>query len=58
MNLLDACVTKILGPVYTQYGKYWVKVEADCWGRPTQTSLMFETEEEARCVGIGYHYLT
>lgn len=57
MNLLEGYVTEITGPVYMQYGKYWVPVSYDCWGRVSQTNLMFSTEEEALAVKVGHEFL-
>lgn len=57
MNLIDAVVTEIISPVYSQYGKYWVKVEVMSWGRKSETVLMFNSEDEAREVYIGYSCL-
>lgn len=58
VNLLDAYVTKIKGEPVFKYGKWFVSVEANCYGSPTESELMFDTEEEARAVKIGHHYLT
>jgi len=58
VNVLDAYVTEILGEPELKYGKWFVRVTADCYGRPTTTELMFDTEAEARSVEIGHHFLT
>jgi len=58
MNLLDAYVTKIKGAPEFKYGKWFLKVEADCYGLPTESELMFDSKEGAEKVGIGYHFLT
>lgn len=58
MNLVDAYVTKIKGTPEFKYGKWFLKVEADCYGRTTETELMFNSKEDADRVEIGYHFLT
>lgn len=58
MNLLDAKVTRVLGEPEYNYGKWWVKVAYDCWGREGETKLMFDTETEARNVKVGHEFLT
>ena len=58
MNLLDAHVTKVVSEPKLKYGKWFVSVEADCYGRPMTTELMFETEEQARQVEVGHEFLT
>lgn len=57
MNLLDAYVTEIKGEPELQYGKWFLAVGADCYGRPLETKLMFDTETEARAVKVGDHFL-
>ena len=56
MNLCDCYVKEILSPVYTQYGKWWVKVSYESWG-DGESTLMFDTQEDAKKVCIGYHFL-
>lgn len=59
MNLLDAIVTEIIDYTpYFKYGKWWVDVEYDCYGRKSKTSLMFDTIEEVLEVKVGYKFLT
>lgn len=57
MNLVDCFVTKILSLPYEMYGKWWVKVEYDCYGSSQKTSLMFNTKEEAEKIETGYKFL-
>lgn len=57
MNILEHTVTMITGIPYFAYNKWWVPVVADCWGIPTETTLMFDTQEEAANVKIGYEFL-
>lgn len=54
MNLLDATVTKVIGEPQFKYGKWFIKVEANCYGSPTESDLMFSTKEEAEAVKVGY----
>lgn len=57
MNLINATAVKILSPVYLQYGRYWVKVECESYGRVSENTLMFDSEESAKSVTIGYECL-
>lgn len=62
MNLLDHYVTKIIGePFYHDYGsgnfKWWLKVLATCYGTESETTLMFNTKEEALAISVGYIFL-
>lgn len=56
MNLLDATVTEIVGKPYFMYGKWFLKVKAECWGSPTESTLMFATEEQAKAITPGYKF--
>ena len=58
MNLLEAYVTKIISnePIF-KFDKYWIKVEYECWGLKSTTELMFDTEDKARDIKIGYKFL-
>lgn len=58
MNLLDAKVTRVLGKPEFKYEKWWVRVAYDCWGRESETKLMFDTEAEAEAVKVGHEFLT
>lgn len=56
MNLLDATVTEIIGEPELKYGKWFIKVKADCWGAVTESSLMFSSKEQALAVKPGYKF--
>lgn len=58
MNLLDANVTKIISnePKY-KYNKYWIRVEYECYGQHSLTDLMFNSEEEALSLKVGFKFL-
>ena len=58
MNLLDASVTKIISckPKY-KFDKYWVRVEYECYGHNSLTDLMFNSEEEALSLKVGFKFL-
>jgi hypothetical protein len=58
MNLVDAYVTEILDQPYEMYGKWWLEVVADIYGREGESKLMFNTREEAENVIVGHHFLT
>lgn len=57
MNLVDCCVTEIIGEPYEAYGKWWQKVRYESWGAPSTSELMFSTKAEAKSVVIGHHFL-
>jgi len=54
MNLVDCTVTKILSEPYFEYGKWFIKVEYNCYGNLSETSLMFREKEYAEKVSVGY----
>lgn len=54
MNMLDAKVTKILSKPEFKYGKYFVKIEYECYGVYSETSAMFNTLEDAMGCNIGF----
>ncbi len=56
MTVLDATVTKILGEPEFKHGKWFVKVERDCWGAKDEAELMFSTEASAKAVEVGYKF--
>jgi hypothetical protein len=58
MNLIDCTVTKVLSEPRFEYGKWWVNVEYDSWGSKSEASVMLNTEEEAKLVGVGYEFLS
>lgn len=63
MNLLEHYVTKIIGEPYCHdYSsgnfKWWLKVEAICYGYKCENTLMFDTKEDADKVKIGYMFLS
>jgi|UPI0007605059 hypothetical protein len=63
MNVLEHYVTEIIGkPYYHDYGsgnfKWWLKVKAVCYGCDCETTLMFDTKEEADRVQLGYMFLS
>ena len=57
MNLLECKVEKILGVPFFKYDKWWRKVEYECYGLRSKTDLMFEKEEDAINLQIGYVFL-
>lgn len=58
MNLLDAEVLEITGPIEELYGHFFVPVKYDCWDVIGVTRLSFKTLEEAQKVCVGYEFLT
>ena len=58
MNVLDHTVTKIVTPAHRRYlvgYLIWqVIVEYDCYGHKGNKELIFNTEEEAKQVKVGY----
>jgi hypothetical protein len=53
MNVIDAYVTRVLGPPYKRWNKWWVQVECDSYGVISENTLMFNSEFEALQVKIG-----
>jgi hypothetical protein len=58
MNVIDFYVTKILSMPYCEYDRWWVKVKAESHGVESEHQLMFDTEEKAASVNIGYKFLS
>lgn len=58
MNLVDAYVVEIKGTPVLKYGKWFVKVSAKCYGVEIETEIMCKTEDEAKKICTGYHFLT
>ena len=56
MNTIEHYVTEVLGEPYTMYNKWFVKVMANSYGRISDDILMFDTEEAAKYVFVGYKY--
>ena len=53
MNLCDAQIVIIFDQPYERYGKWWLDVGYTSWSSKIDyTSLMFNTEEEAKAVKI------
>lgn len=57
MNVLDFYVTKILSLPYYEYDRWWVKVKANTHGVESTHTLMFDTEEKAASVNVGYKFV-
>lgn len=57
MNLVDCVVTEIKGEPFEAWGRWWLHVMYDSWGRPGSTKLMFDTKIEALDVKPGYTFL-
>lgn len=57
MNLLDCFVTEVYGKHFL-YGKWFVQVSYTCYGQDGATEIMFDTEQEADQIEIGYKFLS
>lgn len=57
MNLLDHIVVEVTSKPHKLYEKWCVKVKAKCYGSIYDTSVMFQSYEDACQVGIGYKFL-
>lgn len=58
MNLIDAWVTEVMGePYLSAFGKWCLKVRWDDMGGNGTSTLMFDTEEQAKQVKVGYKFL-
>lgn len=53
MNLLNATVVAILGNPEKKYNAWFVKVRINCYGRISETHVMFKSEEEANNLKLG-----
>lgn len=58
MNLVECYVIKVKSKPFESYGKWWVEVDYDCYGRVSNTQIMFDTEEEAKDVKKGFKFLS
>jgi hypothetical protein len=56
MNTTLHIVTEIMGEPYTMYGKWFVRVLADSYGRVSEDIMMFDSEKAAKGVFGGYRY--
>lgn len=56
MNTIEHYVTEVIGQPYTMYGKWFVRVMADSYGRISEDRIMFDTEQAAKYVFVGYKY--
>lgn len=52
LNLLDCCVTEIIGAPYRKFGCWWVDVEYVSEGRLGKSNMMFKTGAAAKAVAI------
>lgn len=57
MNVIDFYVTKILSLPYCEYDRWWVKVKANSHGVESTHTLMFDTEEKASSISVGYKFV-
>ncbi|WP_198379085.1 hypothetical protein [Burkholderia ubonensis] len=57
MNQIDCVVTVVKTQPYTEYGKWWVGVQYESWGRTSETVLMCDTREDADRIGPGHKFL-
>ena len=57
MNFIHLFVTEIKGKPYFIYNKWFWDAKADAYGNICDTHIMFNTEEEALKVKIGYKFL-
>lgn len=55
MNLTEHYVTEVL-EVKFKFGRWFVEVLADSYGRVDAGLIMCYTEEEARAISVGYKY--
>lgn len=57
MNKLDAEVIKVISrkPKF-EHGKWWMKVEYGCCGLRSETYLMFDSEQEAMELKVGFKF--
>lgn len=58
MNLLECYVTKVKSNPFESHGKWWVEVDYECYGRQSNTQIMFNTKKEAEKVKEGFEFLS
>ncbi len=58
MNLLDAVVIEVLSEPEKKFGRWFVKVRSDIWGRVEEQEIMTNSRDEAEKIAPGYKYLT
>lgn len=56
MNALDAVVTRVVEVRYDKFGRWWVDVEYDRYGRLGGTSILCQTMIDALSVRIGCEF--
>jgi len=57
MNVIEFTVTKILSIPYCEYDRWWIKVKDSSHGVESEHTLMFDTEETASKINVGYMFL-
>jgi len=58
MNLINCYVTEVLKEPYEKFGKWWLIVMYDGYGKIDVTHLMFDSKEDAQKVTVGYEFLS
>lgn len=56
INILTGTVTEVLAKPYYQWGKWWVKVKYNCYGRISETELMFQNRDSSLKVDVGFEF--
>ena len=56
MNTVNCVVTEVLDVPKKKYGRYFVHVEFNSYGRIGKTHLMFKSLEKAKGVAVGYEF--
>lgn len=56
--MLDAVVIEVLSEPEKKFGRWFVKVRSDIWGRVEEQEIMTNSRDEAEKIAPGYKYLT
>lgn len=54
MNLIDLVVLQVLGEPQKKYGKWFVEVKCEAYGRVSFSEIMCDTYEQAKAVKRGH----
>lgn len=57
MNEIDFVVESVVSDPLYEYGKWWVSVIAESYGRSSVMKIMCNTLDEAKQNDIGYEFL-
>lgn len=56
MNLVECCVTEIVGEPYYEFGLWWQKVKYDSYGFIDETELFHKEKSYFETVKVGFKF--